>query len=63
MGGISIHLKDRPIKLYYELNIDERIGECLLSYYDGELTTKIKGLWFSGQPILTGLYQWRVQKL
>jgi hypothetical protein len=62
MGGISIRLKDRPIKLHYELNIDEQTGECLPSYYDGELTTKIKGLWFAGQTILTRLYQWRVQK-
>jgi hypothetical protein len=62
MGGISINLKDRPIKLHYELNIDERTGECLPSYYDGEFTTKIKGLWFAGQTIVTRLYQWRVQK-
>ncbi len=62
MGGISINLKDRPIKLHYELNVDEQTGECLPSYYDGELTTKIKGLWFAGQAIATRLYQWRVQK-
>jgi hypothetical protein len=62
MGGISINLKDRPIKLHYELNIDEQTGECLPSYYDGELTTKIKGLWFAGQTILTRLYQWRIEK-
>ncbi|WP_028762288.1 hypothetical protein [Shewanella colwelliana] len=62
MGGVSAKHKDRPIKLYYELNIDEETGECLQSYYDGELITKVKGLWFAGRTIITRLYQWRIEK-
>ncbi|GGP59549.1 hypothetical protein GCM10009347_27460 [Shewanella algicola] len=62
MGGVFGKSKDRPIKLHYELNIDEQTGECLPSYYDGEFTTKVKGLWFAGQAFLTRVYQWRVQK-
>jgi hypothetical protein len=49
MGGISIKLKDRPIKLHYELNIDEQTGECLPSYYDGELTTTLRGCGSQGK--------------
>ncbi|WP_351124339.1 replication endonuclease [Shewanella sp. T24-MNA-CIBAN-0130] len=63
MGGVSTKLKDRPIKLHYELNIDEETGECLQSYYDGELISKIKGLWFAGKTIVTRLYQWRIEKV
>jgi hypothetical protein len=62
MGGISIKLKDRPIKLHYALNVNEETGECLQSYYDGELISKVKGLWYAGQTIITRLYQWRIEK-
>ncbi|WP_282166618.1 replication endonuclease [Shewanella japonica] len=62
MGGVLGKSKDRPIKLHYELNIDEQTGECLPSYYDGELTTKVKGLCFAGKAIITRLYQWRVER-
>ena len=43
MGGLHTKLKDRPIKLHYDLNIVEETGECLQSYYDGELILKAKG--------------------
>jgi hypothetical protein len=62
MGGILCKQKDRPIQLHYELNINEQTGECLQSYYDGELILKIKGLWFSGKPIITRHYQWKIEK-
>ncbi|MEZ9819691.1 hypothetical protein AB4238_03545 [Shewanella sp. 10N.286.45.A1] len=61
-GGGSTKLKDRPIKLRYELNNDEETGECLPSYYDGELISKVKGLWYAGKTIVTRLYQWRKEK-
>ncbi len=41
MGGIHTKHKNRPIKLYYDVNINEETGECLQSYYDGELIMKI----------------------
>ncbi len=62
MGGIHVRVKDRPIKLHYELNINQQTGECLQSYYDGELITKIKGLWCAGKTILTRQYQWKIEK-
>jgi hypothetical protein len=57
MGGLHIKQKDRPIKLYCDLNINEQTGECLQSYYDGELILKVKGLWFMGKAIVTRNYQ------
>ena len=62
IGGISVRLTDRPIRLHYELNVDEETGECLQSYYDGELIKQVKGLWFAGKTIITRFYQWRIEK-
>jgi hypothetical protein len=62
MGGIHTKQKDRPIQLHYDLNINEQTGECLQSYYDGELILKVKGLWFAGRAVVTRHYQWKVEK-
>jgi hypothetical protein len=44
------------------LNVNEQTGECLQSYYDGELILKVKGLWFAGKAIATRHYQWKIEK-
>lgn len=62
MGGLHIKNKDRPIQLYHELNVNEKTGECLQSYYDGELILKVKGLWFMGKALATRHYQWKIEK-
>ena len=56
--------KDKPIQLHYDLNVNEQTGECLQSYYDGELIlkVKVKGLWFAGKAIVTRHYQWKIEK-
>ncbi|WP_135474787.1 hypothetical protein [Pseudoalteromonas sp. KS88] len=54
--------KDRPIKLHYDVNVNEETGECLQSYYDGELIQKVKGIWFAGKTFVTRFYQWRLEK-
>lgn len=63
MGGIHIKQKNRPIKLYYDINVNEQTGECLQSYYDGELIMKIKGLVCAGKTFITRLFTWQVEKL
>jgi hypothetical protein len=62
MGGIHTKQKDRPLQLHYDLNINEQTGECLQSYYDGELILKVKGLWFAGKAVVTRHYQWKIEK-
>tara|TARA_B110000211_G_C14024315_1_gene529081 strand:+ start:578 stop:1087 length:510 start_codon:yes stop_codon:yes gene_type:complete len=62
MGGIHTKQKDRPIQLHYDLNINEQTGECLQSYYDGELILKVKGLWFAGKAVVSRHYQWKIEK-
>jgi len=63
MGGIKTPPKNHPIKLYYDVNINYETGECSQSYYDGELVTKIKGLWFQGKSLITRKLQWRIERL
>ena len=63
MGGIHTKQKDRPIKLYYDINVNEHTGECLQSYYDGELIMKIKGLIYAGKMFVTRSFTWQVEKL
>lgn len=60
MGGVHVSAKNRPIKLHYDININETTGECLQSYYDGELILKIKGLCFAGQTFVTRLFTWQI---
>jgi len=62
MGGLHTKQKDRPIQLHYDMNINKQIGECLQSYYDGELILKVKGLWFAGKAIVTRHFQWKIEK-
>ncbi|MBA6224731.1 replication endonuclease [Colwellia sp. MB02u-18] len=62
MGGIHTKQKNRPLQLHYDLNINEQTGECLQSYYDGELILKVKGLWFAGKAVVTRHYQWKIEK-
>ncbi len=62
MGGLNIKSKDRPIKLHYDVKVNEETGECSQSYYDGELIQKIKGIWFAGKTFVTRFYQWRLEK-
>ena len=62
MGGIHARKKDRPLQLHYALNVNEQTGECLQSYYDGELIHKVKGLWFLGRAIVTRQYKWKTEK-
>lgn len=65
MGGIETKQKSHPIKLYYDVNININIetGECSPSYYDGELVTKIKGLWCEGKALLTRKFQWHIDSM
>jgi hypothetical protein len=62
MGGIERSVKAQPIKLHYNVNVNTDTGECLLSYYDGEIVNKIKGLSCDGQIIITRKHQWQLEQ-
>jgi hypothetical protein len=63
MGGIEATPKTHPIKLHYDININEETGECSQSYYDGELVTKIKGLLCEGVTLITRKLSWRIERV
>lgn len=63
MGGITTPSKNRPIKLHYDVNVNTVTGECLQSYYDGELIMKIKGLLFNSKTYITRLFTWKLEKI
>jgi len=63
MGGIESTPKSHPIKLHYDVNINEETGECSQSYYDGELVTKVKGLLFEGKAFITRTMTWRLVRV
>jgi len=63
MGGIESTPKSHPIKLHYDVNINEETGECSQNYYDGELVTKIKGLFFEGKAFITRTMTWRLERV
>jgi hypothetical protein len=62
MGGIERSVKAQPIKLHYNVNVNTDTGECLLSYYDGEIVNKIKGLSCDGQIVITRKHQWQLEQ-
>jgi len=63
MGGIESTPKSHPIKLHYDVNVNEETGECSQSYYDGELVTKVKGLLFEGKAFITRTMTWRLERV
>jgi hypothetical protein len=63
MGGIESPRKDHPIKLHYDININLETGECAQSYYDGEVVTKMKGLLFDGNILITRKHTWRLERV
>jgi hypothetical protein len=63
MGGIESTQKSHPIKLHYDVNININTGECSQSYYDGELVTKIKGLFYEGKALITRKLSWRLERV
>jgi hypothetical protein len=63
MGGIESTPKSHPIKLHYDVNVNEETGECSQSYYDGELVTKVKGLFFEGKAFITRTMKWRLERV
>jgi hypothetical protein len=63
MGGIESPRKDHPIKLHYDININIETGECAQSYDDGEVVTKMKGLLFDGNILITRKHTWRLERV
>ena len=61
MGGVFCKRKEQTIRPYYDIEIDTETGQITTDYYDGFITTKLKGICYLGQAIITRLHQWRIE--
>lgn len=61
MGGVFCKRKEQTIRPHYDIEIDTETGQISTDYYDGFITTKLKGICYLGQAIITRLHQWRLE--
>ncbi len=61
MGGVFCKRKEQTIRPHYDIEIDTETGQITTDYYDGFITTKLKGICYLGQAIITRLHQWRIE--
>ena len=61
MGGVFCKRKEQTIRPHYDIEIDTETGQISTDYYDGFITTKLKGICYLGQTIITRLHLWRIE--
>lgn len=61
MGGVFCKRKEQTIRPHYDIEIETETGQITTDYYDGFITTKLKGICYLGQAIITRLHQWRIE--
>lgn len=62
MGGAITALKDRPLRIYYELKHNKETGELAMGAYGDRFIKCLKGLLHQGQSIITRRFSWKVLK-
>ncbi|EKE70224.1 replication endonuclease [Gallaecimonas xiamenensis] len=62
MGGAFAALKDRPLRIYYELKHSKETGELSMGAYGDRFIKCLKGLLHEGQSIITRRFSWKVLK-
>ncbi len=62
MGGVSCKRKDLLIRPYYDVKADQQTGLIKTSWFDDQITFKLKSLLYAGRAIITRLHQWRLEQ-
>ena len=62
MCGVSCKRKDLLIRPYYDVKADQQTGLIKTSWFDDQITFKLKGLLYAGRAIITRLHQWRLEQ-
>ena len=62
MCGVSCKRKDLLIRPYYDVQADQQTGLIKTSWFDDQITFKLKGLLYAGRAIITRLHQWRLEQ-
>lgn len=60
MGGVFCIRKSQAMRPYYELVVNKVTGLIKTSWFDGLITTKLKGIKYKGSQIITRIHTWQV---
>jgi hypothetical protein len=62
MGGVFCIRKSQVLRPYYELVVNKITGLIKTSWFDGLITTKLKGIKYKGSQIITRIHTWQLGK-
>ena len=60
MGGVFCMRKNQVIHPYYEMVVNKTTGLIKTSWFDGIITSKLKGILYKGKEIITRVHEWRL---
>ena len=61
MGGVFCKRDEQVIRPLYQPKVDKESGELKQSWFDGTVTTALKGVRYMGQEIITREHEWRIE--
>jgi hypothetical protein len=60
MGGVFCMRKSQAIRPYYEMEVNKTTGVIKTSWFDGLITTKLKGILYKGRELITRIHTWQI---
>jgi hypothetical protein len=60
MGGVFCIRKSQAIRPYYEMEVNKTTGVIKTSWFDGLITTKLKGILYKGRELITRIHTWQI---
>lgn len=61
MGGVFCKRDEQTIRPLYQPKLDKESGELKQCWFDGTITTSLKGVRYMGQEIITREHEWRIE--
>ncbi|MGY0601326.1 MAG: hypothetical protein ACW7DZ_04830 [Paraglaciecola chathamensis] len=61
MGGVFCMRKNQGIRPYYEMVNNKTTGLIKTSWFDGLITSKLKGALYKGKEIIIRIHEWRLE--
>jgi hypothetical protein len=60
MGGVFCMRKSQVIRPYYEMEVNKTTGVIKTSWFNGLITTKLKGILYKGRELITRIHTWQI---
>ena len=60
MGGVFCIRKSQAMRPYYELVVNKVTGLIKTIWFDGLITTRLKGIKYKGNEIITRIHTWQI---